>query len=371
MAREYEVEISGQPVWSSSRGRQFKIYFSEPEQQINSETGILLLIAGYGGSANSHVYQKMRRQFADQYNFVTLQCDYLGWQFMQDDHHLPITEQILRGSLTPREFRTLEKDFAGHQKLLQGKVFSGQIDLKESIENYNEMGLCQAMDHLRALQVLQDILKQNGRAYRQDRIYIYGQSHGAYLAYLCNRLAPEIFSGIIDNSAYLMPYYLDHDRQITKVGELFSLQKVYHYLAADRTLDRESYDLRYLYHEFSNRAKIICYHGADDEMISLKEKKLFLDGIRNTSLHVITEREVDGKIFQSTGHSLGANLLKLFDMALKELEEERAGEGVYDFQKAKIVTSKYVYWIDRTQNIPILYRKQNETEIKENVGEGK
>lgn len=106
-------------------------------------------------------------------------------------------------------------------------------------------------------------------------------------------------------------------------------------------------------------------------MISLKEKKLFLDGIRNTSLHVITEREVDGKIFQLTGHSLGADLLKLFDMALKELEEERAGKGVYDFQKAKIVTSKYVYWIDRTQNIPILYRKQNETEIKENVGEGK
>ena len=87
MAKEYEVQINGQPTWYSDQVRRFKMYFAEPENQVNRDTGILLLIAGYGGNANSHVYQKMRRKFADMYNFVTLQCDYLGWQFMQDDQH--------------------------------------------------------------------------------------------------------------------------------------------------------------------------------------------------------------------------------------------------------------------------------------------
>ena len=78
-----------------------------------------------------------------------------------------------------------------------------------------------------ALHILQDILKENGLDYCRDRVYIYGQSHGAYLAYLCNRLAPDLFCGIIDNSAYLFPYYLEHDRQVTKIGEIFFLCRRY------------------------------------------------------------------------------------------------------------------------------------------------
>ena len=358
MAKEYEVEINGQPAWYSNQVRPFKIYFAEPENQVNSGTGILLFIAGYGGNANSHVYQKMRRKFADMYNFVTLQCDYLGWQFMQDDQHLAVTEQMLRQELTPREFRNLEKDYAGNQKILQGKVFSGEIDLGEDADQFNEMGMCQAMDHLMAMQVLLDILKENGLAYCQERFYIYGQSHGAYLAYLCNRLAPDMFAGIIDNSAYLLPYYLNHDRQITKVGPVLSLQKIYHYLIADQEIDWESYDLRYLYKGFHNRTKIICYHGIDDEMIPLEEKRLFLEDVGNVTLHVVSGEDVDGEIFQSTGHSLGADMLKVFEMALNELEEtKRKEKHAGDIQDTKIITNQYIYWVDRTMGVPVLYRE--------------
>ena len=358
MAKEYEVEINGQPAWYSNQVRKFKMYFAEPDNQVNSETGILLLIAGYGGNANSHVYRKMRQKFADMYNFVTLQCDYLGWQFMQDDQHLTITEQMLRRELSPREFRNLEKDYAGNQKILQGKVFSGKIDLGENADRFNEMGMCQAMDHLMALQVLRNILEENGLAYCKDRVYIYGQSHGAYLAYLCNRLAPDMFAGIIDNSAYLLPYYLNHDRQITKVGPVFSLQKIYHYLIADQEIDRESYDLRYLYKGFHNMARIICYHGMDDEMIPLEEKRLFLANVENVTLHVVSGKDVDGEIFQSTGHSLGADMLKVFEMALPELEgTKRKGKHAGNVPDTKIITNQYIYRVDRTMGVPVLYRE--------------
>ena len=178
MAKEYEVQINGQPTWYSDQVRRFKMYFAEPENQVNRDTGILLLIAGYGGNANSHVYQKMRRKFADMYNFVTLQCDYLGWQFMQDDQHLAITEQMLRKELSPREFRSLEKDYAGNQQILHGKTFSGKIELRENAQEFNEMGMNQAMDHLMALQILQDIMKENGLDYCRDRVYIWTVSWG-------------------------------------------------------------------------------------------------------------------------------------------------------------------------------------------------
>lgn len=101
MAKEYEIEIKGQPTRYSSRERQFKMYFAEPEEGADESTGIFLFIAGYGGHAMSNVYQKMRRTLADQYNCITLQCDYLGYRHMQNDHHLPVTEEMLRRVFSP------------------------------------------------------------------------------------------------------------------------------------------------------------------------------------------------------------------------------------------------------------------------------
>lgn len=320
MAQEYELEINGQPTRYSDASRRMKMYFAEPEQGAGDHTGILLLIAGYGGHARSNVYQKMRKTFADQYDLIVVQCDYLGYRYMQNDQHLTVTEDMLRQVLTPEEISILAKDYANHQDLLAGKTLSGYISLQEHADDYNEMGLIQAMDNLMAVSVLQDIIRENGIRPCRDRVYIYGQSHGAYLAYLCNYLAPGLFTGIIDNSAYLFPYFMEHDREVTCVGELFSLQKIYHYCLADQQVDRESYDLRSLYADFTNHARIVVYHGADDEMIPLQEKEEFLKQIDHVILHVITDREVDGIVFRSTGHSLEADLLKIFAMALGELE---------------------------------------------------
>ncbi|CAH2211897.1 hypothetical protein [Tepidibacter aestuarii] len=49
---------------------------------------MVLLISGFGGHANSNVYKKMRKEFADKYNMVTVQCDYFGWGFMQEEKNI-------------------------------------------------------------------------------------------------------------------------------------------------------------------------------------------------------------------------------------------------------------------------------------------
>lgn len=49
MSKEYSYDIYGHPSLQDAKERKLKIYFSEPEDGINKDTGILLFIAGFGG----------------------------------------------------------------------------------------------------------------------------------------------------------------------------------------------------------------------------------------------------------------------------------------------------------------------------------
>ncbi len=63
MAKEHSFEMYGHPSIYNPKTRKLKIYFSEPYNGINDSTGILLLIAGFGGNANSNVYKKNENIF--------------------------------------------------------------------------------------------------------------------------------------------------------------------------------------------------------------------------------------------------------------------------------------------------------------------
>ena len=47
MAKNYEVMVYGQSTFQQQSNRQFEIAFSEPDNGVNDETGILLFISGY------------------------------------------------------------------------------------------------------------------------------------------------------------------------------------------------------------------------------------------------------------------------------------------------------------------------------------
>jgi len=55
MAFQQEFEMYGHPSIYNPRERKLKVYFSEPNGGVNRNTGILLLIPGFGGNANSNV----------------------------------------------------------------------------------------------------------------------------------------------------------------------------------------------------------------------------------------------------------------------------------------------------------------------------
>ena len=110
MAQEHSLDINTheniyKDISSSGYGynRKAAVYFSLPDKGVNSDTGLLLLIAGFSGEANSNVHKKMRNYFADKYNLITVQCDYFGYQFMQDP--------IITRKNYPYLFSTLLKEF--------------------------------------------------------------------------------------------------------------------------------------------------------------------------------------------------------------------------------------------------------------------
>lgn len=306
MSEECTITTISQPSLYDPRPRKINIYLDIPDKAADKKCdGILLLIAGFGGHAQSNVFKKMRRQFADEYNLITVQCDYFGYEFMQAEM------------------------------------------LKESPDNFCDMGPVQAMDHLIALKVLKDFLEDNNISYDERNVIAYGFSHGGYLALIMNAFMPGVLSCIIDNSAWISPKYLvDYDRIINNIR--------FNYLIHHINMDAQIYDSKYLYSLNKNKAFIVSFHGVADTLVSINEKISFASKIDNMSIEVIGEDRVDHVMFNHAGHGLGADFLKLFCYAMKKYRTQ-ADEIVLRFEDRDFATENAEYHIRNEDGIPILY----------------
>lgn len=359
VAKEYVYEILGQTSMLGNKERKLKFYFSEPSNGVNAETGVLLIIAGFGGSANSNVYLKMRNAFADKYNLITIQSDYFGYEFMQSPNNITLKSNIqdIKKYFSNEEIEYIYSDNNIFPRLMEisskYKInIMAKENLNENINNYCEMGLIQAIDNLTAIIAVKEVIKNKGYKINEDKVILYGHSHGAYLSYLCNALAPNLFSLLIDNSSWLFPVYLKGNRYINSLHGDSILSVEFDYFAKTLDCDEEILYLPSLYSKFNNTCDIICYHGTDDKLISNKDKAILTKVIKRFSYIEIDGTKVDKKIFKSNQHGLGADFLELFDYTIKK----------YDF-KSRIVeksdaiayeTKKNLYEIDYRNIIPIL-----------------
>lgn len=345
--------------------RRLKVYFSIPQNGTNEETGLLLFIAGFGGQANSNIYKKMRDKFSDEYNLVTIQCDYFGYEFMQSVGIISlknIDEENLKQVFTFDEveeiFKSGKLDFDAFLNF--GSKYNinveAEADLsKENINNFNDMGILQAIDNITAVLNVINVLYDNNYSFNSKKIIIYGHSQGAYLAYLCNAFAPKLFSLIIDNSAWLYPVYLCKDQRRTlynKVGNLTLITR-FDYLAKRLIKDIELLNLPYLYSKFENKCKIISYHGTADNLINCQDKSAFCSKIRNCIYNEISQDEVDNIVFKSTNHGLDSDFIELFNYTINNFNIDFEKHTTIDLQNEIIYeTSKYKYVIDYRNIVP-------------------
>jgi hypothetical protein len=360
MSEDYQLLWPGHPnIYNNGSHRDLKIYFSTPDNGVNEETGILLLISGFGANANSKVYKKMRSTFADLYNLVTVQCDYFGHEFMQDSNVITIniSREILSGVLNTAEVEQIYRNgFNQHLFVEKGSRYEWGINaketLRESIENFNDMGIMQAIDNITAVNYVINILKDNNSIFNTKKIILFGQSHGAYLSYLCNALVPNFFSLLIDNSAWLFPSYLTSSRFVfTKVGRMTILSE-FKYFVSNLEYDEELYSLKTLYKKFYNQCNIECFHGTSDSLINYMEKQDFCIELENCTFHQISAEKVDGMVFKSTNHGLDADFLKLFAKVMNQQEFEK--DSALVLESSQIETKSRIYNVNYKNGLPVL-----------------
>ena len=353
MSKEYEIEVYGQRSLYGQKNRKFKIYFSEPENGVNKDTGILNIIAGYGGRSNSKVYKKMRKNFADKYNLIVVQCDYLGYEFLSSKNEdIVLKIDNMKEKINYDDLKRINGDLNELFKL-NLKKYEFDAVLKEDYDNLNDMGLVQAMDNLLSIKVVMDILEENKLNFNKRKIISYGHSHGAYLSYLCNIFAPKLFSAIIDNSAYIYPIYLELPRCGIAQQEGNYIYIYYNYLISKIVFDKEIYKLNNLYSQFKNKCKIISFHGKNDNMITLNDKIEFLQKIDNAEVEVIDENRVDKEIFYSSDHGLDADFIKLFDYIWNKYDlTSKEEKGAFTNVEYKTINCKY--FVNNDYGIPKL-----------------
>jgi len=324
MAEEQVFSCSAYPVNNSYREQ--TVYFAYPEE-INRETGMMLLISGFGGNPEANVYKKMRKLFAEEYNLVVVQSTYLGMEFMGDSNQAYLDNSQLAElkRLLPDDIKN--KVFPENAKIDLTPLMdpalpftltiTTHMQLNETEDNFAEMGPLQAIDCVRALQLAYEIIMDNGYEINLDRVIAYGHSHGAYLAHLCNRFFPDLFSFILDNGAWISPVYLHSPRVLSqKINNLW-WQKIFSYRIASQKYDPQLYDLGFLYNGFDNKANIVIYQGVTDNLIKHEVKQRIFKPVRHVIFNMITPDKVDGIAIKSTNHG-DADFVELFHKEVRE-----------------------------------------------------
>jgi dienelactone hydrolase len=228
------------------------------------------------------------------------------------------------GTANPRELASKFNVIALCVNYLQ----SGPKDSIEGPEPY-DFGYLQALDSLRAVYAVTSQLKATKHAFAGNRIYATGGSGGGNVALMANKLAPRTFACVIDlcgmpklsdDIAYNLPGGSSLDARFSRDP------KSPNYL----TLDHQ--ELRYLGNpdhvaimkQLGATAKVIVVHGADDSTCPFADAQEMVFWMKRGKLdvetHWITTKNLDGKVFTSSGHSLGDRTRIVVQVAGKYLD---------------------------------------------------
>lgn len=293
MGQEHVTTIPAHANIYDGSEREMELSFTEPDQGVTEQTGLLLIIPGFGETKNLGLLHKLRNDLSNRYNMVVVQCLYFGSSYMghigNPQFHVDIA--ALRTVFTELE---MDQVFDGNHidlnKLLEvGSAHDIHLDgtetLNESLRDFNDMGIMQAIDNLTAVYAVRAILEDNGYQIDANRVMVYGRGHGGYLAYLCNAFAPELFSHLFEQDAWLFPSYLDGVRELSGNKGKLSMTIKFDYYAKSVPFDRELLSLPILYSGFTNKATINSYLNADVHPNALVPKKTFAQSTSRFTLH--------------------------------------------------------------------------------------
>lgn len=207
---------------------------------------------------------------------------------------------------------------------------SGPVDAIKGPEPY-DFGWLQALDALRGLRFVHARLKERKIAFADGRIFATGGSGGGNVTLMVNKLAPRTFACIIDlcgmarltdDIAYNLPGGSDLDARYSR--DPFSRN----FLSVDDQQIRDPGRPEHLavMKKQGTTCKIVVVHGVEDATCPFADARVMVDNMKKAGLdvepHFITRDRLDGKVFRSTGHSLGDRTEIVFQVAGKYLQAD-------------------------------------------------
>jgi cephalosporin-C deacetylase-like acetyl esterase len=264
---------------------------------INSKTGLMLSLHNWGGTRSVGTANPV--ELAGRYNVVALCVDYLQ----------------------------------------SGPQWS------EGREPYDH-GYLQALDALRALWFVFDGLTNRGREFARGRIYATGGSGGGNVTLMCNKLAPRTFAGVVDLWGMTQ---LSDDVAFDLPGGSELNARYLRNPASPFFLTADAQELRFVgcpehldvMRRLGNVCRVLVVHGRDDTACPFTAAEAMVESMNKARLavepHFIGRDQVDGKVFTSSGHALGADRTQIvFHVAdqylLADRESGLVRRGPTDFE---------------------------------------
>lgn len=302
--------------------------------------GLVIVVPGFGEDVDNYYNTTLRRHIAGKHGMVAMTVDY---------HCCKARPPAARVNIEPADFAKLIGNLytLGRADLIDSanstNTFANAVNAGVPFElqgtmippngHFQNFGVLQAIDHINAVYALQDHKVEFDPA----NIVAIGTSHGAYIAHLIMKFAPNLLSGIIDNSAYTEcgPNYVGlpfevHQRHGGGLLKLNTQTKWQH-----SAINRVSY--------FGTAQRLIRDLAAPDHLATVREKSAspcqihMLNSVADPIspigrkerqarrleeagfapvLEKITETEIDGIMLKSLGHGMEAGLNGLADKYL-------------------------------------------------------
>lgn len=405
-------------------------HLSTPET-FNKETIPVVVLHGYGEYSNSPYMESLHKSMTQKYNLAIISVNYVGtftkkkfitleskpYDFLNESIQLqPGNKDLLLDilvnlnnnnqefiQLLQRRGMTRRNSFLEFERtigLLIHKISNNLCDGLYIIErlyemgfdhglvsfnsdtkgDHNDFGLIQAIDVLTAISHIRSQEEYSDLDW--SKLSIAGTSHGGYLASMCDKLAPNTFNKIIDNSGWLYPP--DNEIISNNIKNRFIkmnfVSNENNYWSKDplsknyfsphheeiRSLNNELHinEQKKQTIEYDHK-KYYFSHTAEDDLIPIVQKDQYvnkLDELYDLEyIRLDDQNKLDGKTFKTLEHGAKASLKGLIIDFIINREFKGAREK-NDFDNKSIIEyrcSDGTYIVDFTKKYPLIQFTSN------------
>ena len=372
--------------------RNIDVFIKEPSNGVNENTGYFLILHPGTVSADSRYYQKLREEWSDRYNVVAIGVNYLGtinrhFYLKPRPKWTKECADILHSLLSPEQQKSMDDsgnyDIDVMIEMLPDFDATQIIKVPEEIPHrertdYRDCSYIQTMDCLYALKHAMNLYDGTNKS----RVFVYGSCLGGHLAQICAKFAPNTFCLVADQSGFVEmtkqrlfttaisgvatfrngfkytiiqePYYSDDPKSKYFIhGDMINIRNM--------TVPKHLNVFKHIF-----KGKIIMFHGENDNTVSVKDRikmhELYNYMKIDNHLIVFTEKDIDGEIIKSSGHSMDADIKLLFEKYCDKFVLENSEAAVKkdvpsDFEQKSII--KYpgrtsYHLIDYTDDFPVI-----------------